>query len=373
MDTQGKENNYTNPFSENFMDAATKFWENTYKLQTDAMENMSGFMNFFNTESSRSKADHFLKMGGSINKFAFSFFSNPENLSGFSGASEVIPVLAMNMANHLTAAFAEIQQLVADKSSMVGKNIKELNMDDFNAGIFAIWKELYQSDFQKFYNIPQLGIARNYQEQMNTAMDTGNQFFMAFSEFMNLLLVPVEKAGTSVMKTYQEMVDKSEVSDDPKAIYKLWIKTLEGFYMQLLQSPEYSRALNCVINSHAEHKKARSQIQQALYQQFQIPTNKEMDELYREIYELKKKIRLLEKKTAVQEKPAPKRKAAPRKTTKTAAKKTTPARKTTKQTTAKAAAETTGAAKKTASTGKTAKPRTPARAARKTTGADTKK
>lgn len=362
MDTQGKDNNFTNPFSENFMDAATKFWENTYKLQTDAMESMSGAMNFFNTESSRSRADHFLKMGGSINKFAFSFFSNPENLSGFSGASEVIPVLAMNMGNHLTAAFAEVQQLVADKSSTMGKNIKELNMDDFNAGIFAIWKELYQSDFKKFYNIPQLGIARNYQEQMNTTMDTGNQFFMAFSEFMNLLMVPVEKAGNSVMKTYQEMVDKNEVSDDPKAIYKLWIKTLEGFYMQLLQSPEYSRSLNSVINTHAKHKEARSQIQQALYQQLQIPTNKEMDELYKEIYQLKKKIRLLEKKSAAQEKPVVKKKAAPRKTTKAGAKKTTSARKPTAKTTAK-----------TAGAGKTTKPRTSARTAKKAAGAGTKK
>ena len=343
MDNQEKENSFANPFSENFMETASKFWENSFKLQTDAVESMSGFMDYFKTESSRSKMDHFFKMGSSINKFALSFFSNPKNLSGFAGASEVIPVLTMNLANRLTAAFADIQNMVADKSSKMGKNIKKLNMDDFNAGIFTIWKELYHSDFQKFYNIPQLGIARNYQEQMNTAMDTGNQFFMAFSEFMNLLLVPVEKAGVSVMETYQEMVDNNQLSDDPKAIYKLWIKTLEGFYMQLLQSPEYSRALNDVINTHAAYKKSHGQILKAFLQTFDIPTNSEMDELYKEIYQLKKKIRGLEKKSISMEKIVEKKNTRTRRTIKAGTKKATAAAGTTKKTTAKT---TSGTAKK---------------------------
>lgn len=295
MHDQEKETPSGSPFSNNWMDAAAKFWETSLKLQTDAMENMSGMMNLFNTEANRSKADTAFKMGSSINKFVFSFLSNPANLTGFASASEVIPVLAMNMANNLTAGFAEIQSMLAEKSSKLGSDFKEIKMDEFNTGIYQIWKELYESDFQKFYHIPQLGLTRNYQEQINDAADKGNRFFIAFSEFMSLLSAPLEKAGASVMEAYQKMVDENQISDEPKEIYKLWIKTLEGYYMQLLQSSEYNRAMNELINCQAEYKKATGQIMSTCYKQLQIPTNQDLDELYRDIYLLKKKLRTVEK------------------------------------------------------------------------------
>lgn len=327
MHNQEKETPFANPFSDNWMDAAAKFWETSFKLQTDAMENMSGMMNLFNTDSSRSKADTFFKMGNSINKFVFSFFSNPANLSGFSSASEVIPVLAMNMANNLTASFAEIQSMLAEKSSKLGVGFKEIKMDEFNTGIYKIWKELYESDFQKFYHIPQLGLTRNYQEQMNDAADKGTRFFMAFSEFMGLLSAPLEKAGSSVMETYQKMVDENQISDEPKQVYKIWIKTLEGYYMQLLQSSEYNRAMNDLINCQAEYKKAMGQILTACYKQLQIPTNQELDELYREIYLLKKKLRSVEKEHKTMTTQAPGTSvAAPEKAAEAAGKKS-PAKK----------------------------------------------
>ena len=296
MNEKETKNNFFNPFSKDWMDTTTKFWDNAFKLQNEAMNGMTGFMDFFSKTSSKSQPDHLFKMGQSINKFVVSFFSKPENLNGFAATSEMLPVLIMNLSQNLAASFTEIQSILMEKSSTLGSNINELNIDDLNAGIFAIWKELYKSDFQKFYNIPQLGLARNYQEQINTTLDTGNQFFMAFSEFMNLLYIPVEKAGTMVMEKYQEKIENNELTDDPKLLYKLWIKTLEGYYMQMLQSPEYNQALNSVINTHADHKAAQGHILKAFLHQLQIPTNKEMDELYKEIYLLKKKIRVLEKK-----------------------------------------------------------------------------
>ena len=324
MDNQEKEIPFTNPFSENWMDAASKFWENTLKMQMDAVESMYGFTNYFNSKSTRSKTENFFKLGSSINKFVFSFFSNPGNLGGFASASEIIPALAMNMANNLTASIAEIQGILAQKSSKLGGDFKELDMDEFNTGIFTIWKELYQSDFQKFYNIPQLGLARNYQEQINVAMDKGNRFFMELSEFMNLLLVPVEKAGAFTLEAYQKMVDDKKISDDPKNVYKLWLKTLEGLYMQLLQSNEYQKVLNSVINTHAEYKKATGKILEMVYHQLQIPTNKELDELYREIYYLKRKLRRVEKENReVNNKPVKKAAVKPKTTAKKKKAKTT--------------------------------------------------
>jgi len=300
MTEKPPENNRFDPFSEEWISTASKFWENSFKLQNQAVENMTDSMNFLNKTASQSNDSQ--KMGKSTMDFVVSFFSKPENATAFTRVSEVLPLLITNLSHNLAANFTEIQSRLTEKGTHFGRRLNELDMETFNRNIFAIWKDIYESDFQKFYTIPSLGITRNYQEQINSAMDAGNRTYIAFAEFMNLLYLPVEKAGASVIEECREMMEKEELPDDPKKIYKSWIKTLEGNYMQMLQSPEYTAALNNLINNLAEHKDSRDKVFQALLNQLQIPTNREMDELYREIYLLKKKINRLEKRVKDQEK-----------------------------------------------------------------------
>jgi len=299
MTEKPPENNRFDPFSEDWISTASKFWKNSFKLQNQAVENMTDSMNFLNKTASQSNDSQ--KMGKSTMDFVVSFFSKPENATAFTRVSEVLPLLITNLSHNLAANFTEIQSRLTEKGTHFGRRLNELDMETFNRNIFAIWKDIYESDFQKFYTIPSLGITRNYQEQINSAMDAGNRTYIAFAEFMNLLYLPVEKAGASVIEECREMMEKEELPDDPKKIYKSWIKTLEGNYMQMLQSPEYTAALNNLINNLAEHKDSRDKVFQALLNQLQIPTNREMDELYREIYLMKKKINRLEKRVKDQE------------------------------------------------------------------------
>ena len=299
MTEKPPENNRFDPFSEEWISTASKFWENSFKLQNQAVENMTDSMNFLNKTASQSNDSQ--KMGKSTMDFVVSFFSKPENATAFTRVSEVLPLLITNLSHNLAANFTEIQSRLTEKGTHFGRRLNELDMETFNRNIFAIWKDIYESDFQKFYTIPSLGITRNYQEQINSAMDAGNRTYIAFAEFMNLLYLPVEKAGASVIEECREMMEKEELPDDPKKIYKSWIKTLEGNYMQMLQSPEYTAALNNLINTLSEHKDSRDKVFQALLNQLQIPTNREMDELYREIYLMKKKINRLEKRVKDQE------------------------------------------------------------------------
>lgn len=304
MSEKETKDNFSNSFSGDWIKTASKLWDDTLKFQSEGITGMSSFMDFFNSTSSEPQLNRLFKTDNSVNNLILSFFYNPEHLKGFPATSEVLPVLIMNMSKNLAASFSEIQNIVAEKSSRIGSDFKELNIDDFNTGIFTIWKELYKTDFQKLYNVPQLGLTRNYQEQINATMDRGNQFFMAFSELMNLLYIPVKKANKMTLEKYQELVENKEISDDPKTIYKIWIKSLEGYYMQMLQSPEYSKVLNSVIDTHSGYKESKGKILEAFLHQLQIPTNKEMDELYKETYLLKKRLRSIEKKLTLAEKAA---------------------------------------------------------------------
>jgi polyhydroxyalkanoate synthesis regulator phasin len=65
--------------------------------------------------------------------------------------------------------------------------------------------------------------------------------------------------------------------------------------MTLFQSPEYNKALGETMNALEDYLAARSRILQDMLQSLPVPSRKEMEDLCKEVYLLKKKIRSLEK------------------------------------------------------------------------------
>ena len=116
------------------------------------------------------------------------------------------------------------------------------------------------------------------------------------SEFLHLLYLPVEKSLKSLQEKMAEMAEQGPLDEQPKSYYNLWIKLLEGQYMELFQKPEYSEAMArtlCALNDSVE---ARQAVVNDILKQVNIPTNQDLDELSKEIYLLKKRIRALENK-----------------------------------------------------------------------------
>ena len=77
----------------------------------------------------------------------------------------------------------------------------------------------------------------------------------------------------------------------------MWIKILEGLYMTLFKSSEYTRAMGKALDSLEEFSAAKQAILVDMLQFLPVPTNKEMDDLCKEVYQLKKRIKTLEKKS----------------------------------------------------------------------------
>jgi polyhydroxyalkanoate synthesis regulator phasin len=127
-------------------------------------------------------------------------------------------------------------------------------------------------------------------------MDTFNIYQATVAEFSRLLSLPMEKSFQVLQEKFAELTDKGDLPEDPKKYYQMWIKILEGHYMTLFQSPEYTRALNKTLDSMSEFSKAKKEVFQDFLNMLPVPTHKEMDELYKEIYLLKKRIKELEKK-----------------------------------------------------------------------------
>ena len=92
------------------------------------------------------------------------------------------------------------------------------------------------------------------------------------------------------------MAQKGELPKEAKDNYALWVKILEGHYMSLFKSKEYTDALHNTLEKMEDFVAAKNDALRDILQFLPIPTTKEMDELYREFYLLKKRVKELEKK-----------------------------------------------------------------------------
>ena len=157
--------------------------------------------------------------------------------------------------------------------------------------------EMYEKEFGQILKMPQLGLTRVFQERVNQTIEKFTQFQGALTEFVQLLLIPMEKAYNAVQEEIKNVEKEGkDALKDSKAYYQFWIKKMEENYMVLLKSPEYTVTLGNTMKALRDFRVARTQLFMDILQDLPIPTNKDMDELYKELYLLKKRVKELEKK-----------------------------------------------------------------------------
>jgi hypothetical protein len=225
-----------------------------------------------------------------------SAYSAPETMDAAAKGMHALPEIVLKMAKAGWEGYFQLQQQWLEKAGRIGSKTEAYKFEDLDKETFRAWLEIYQKDFGQFLNIPQLGLTRSYQEKINRAVDKFNLFQVEAAEFLYLLYLPVEKSLRVMAEKFQELSQEGNLSENFKDYYNMWIKILEGHYMTLLKSPDYTRALSKAINSAEDFIAARQELLSDALKTFHVPTEKDMDELYKELYQLKKKVKDLEKK-----------------------------------------------------------------------------
>jgi len=214
-----------------------------------------------------------------------------------------LPEFFMTLAKAGWEASVRLQKKTMDKAGKIGQKTEAYNFDNLDQDLFRVWKEIYEEEFQQYFNIPQLGLTRYYQERFNRYLDQSNLLQATLSEFLFLLYLPMEKSFKVLQDRVEEMSREGNLPDKAKEYYNLWLKILEGHYMNLFKSPEYLKALRETLNQLESFSVAKNQFLQDILQSLPVPTNKDMDDMYKELYVLKKRVKTLEKKLSTLQQP----------------------------------------------------------------------
>jgi hypothetical protein len=225
-----------------------------------------------------------------------STFSRPETFESMFKGVGTFPDILVKVAQTSLNGFLEFQNKWFERLGRIGKSTEAYAFEDLDENAFRTWSEIYEKEFRQFFNIPQLGLARFHQEKFNQALDKYNLFQAAMGEFFRLLYLPITKSYNVMQEKMNEMAEAGELPEDSKAYYQMWIKILEGHYMTLFQSPDYVKTLGDVLNTMSDFSVVKNELMQDVMSTLPVSTQKDTDDLYKEIYLLKKRIKTLEKK-----------------------------------------------------------------------------
>ena len=225
-----------------------------------------------------------------------STMARPEILDSMFKGSGTMPEILTQLAQSSLAGFLEFQQKWFERAGRIGKTTEAYTFEDLDENAFRALNEIYEKEFRQFFNIPQLGLTRFYQEKVNQTLDKFNIFQTAIGEFIRLLYLPLTKSISVIQEKLDELSEAGELPEDPQKYYQMWIKILEGHYMTLFQSTEYIETMGKTLDAMSDFSAAKNDLLEDMLNMLPIPKQKDMDDLYKEIYQLKKRIKALEKK-----------------------------------------------------------------------------
>jgi polyhydroxyalkanoate synthase subunit PhaE len=169
--------------------------------------------------------------------------------------------------------------------------------ENLDQDIFKICHEIYEDNFRAVLDLPQLRLTGLPQERVRQAMEKFNHFQTAMADFIYLLFLPVKKS-LQAMRLERPETEAETPLEDFKDYYKRWLRILEGQYMTLFQSAEYTRTLCQTLNALGDFTLAKQKLLAEAMAALSLPSQRDMDGLYREMYLQKKRTRALAKQLA---------------------------------------------------------------------------
>ncbi|OGR18521.1 MAG: hypothetical protein A2X81_16460 [Desulfobacterales bacterium GWB2_56_26] len=300
-DTTTQSNEIGN-FVESWMTMAKKFWPEPGNNREDGLGS-SGLK--FDSGNGGGQADDdkyktYKTFENSINNsIAFiKLMMAPENRETLHRSVAAYTEALTESAGDSLENFIEFQSQAVKSFAKVGEHTKAYTLDDLDHSAFESFRELYRNELQKYLKIPKIGLPREYHERMSELVDKSTIFFSHLIELIYQFTTPFEKTNRVMQDKIKKMLEGGEVVEDPKQVYNDWIKILEGHFMDMLKSKEYTDVLNDTITSLAAYKGVKNSVTDAFLKEMQIPTGREMDEVYKDIYNMKKKIRDLSRQVA---------------------------------------------------------------------------
>ena len=153
----------------------------------------------------------------------------------------------------------------------------------------------FDSTFGKVFHIPAVGKDREKVELILKGLDDVSVYLAKNTEHQQIMYVTGLAAMEQVVETIAKKVRDGKEVKDFSEFFNLWIEVNEKAYYALFQTEEFSKLQGELLESTLTVRKHFFKLMELYLYDFPIALRSEMDDLYKTIYDLKNKVKSLEK------------------------------------------------------------------------------
>ncbi len=157
---------------------------------------------------------------------------------------------------------------------------------------FDAWRKTSEGSFGRAVEIPAVGPAREKHER---AMKGFSLFINLYATWMD----SVSDFNTLSMQAMKRMQDRTNEpeSQEYREPYDIWIETYSETFNEFLRSDHFASDIGRFLSVFTDVQKYnREMIEENLLVPSSLPTKTDIDEINRELYNLKKKVKELSQK-----------------------------------------------------------------------------
>jgi class III poly(R)-hydroxyalkanoic acid synthase PhaE subunit len=180
--------------------------------------------------------------------------------------------------------------LEASEAAWAGEGSDEKLNEIFNK-VTQHYLEFYQESVGKYLAAPQFGIPRETLQQINIAISAYHKFMGAVGDFLIRFSTPFKKSMDILQQTILDRERTDEGFKNTKEVYNFAVKIFEQEYDDWLKSPAGVQCVANMVDNYLEYRKKLNPVKDIWLKSLSIPTKREMEDVYRGIYDLKKKTR----------------------------------------------------------------------------------
>jgi hypothetical protein len=230
------------------------------------------FGNFYNESSMKEVYDNGIKQ-------LQNFFTNQNNLG--------------------KEYYAQMQNIAKEFPQLFGNNAAAASLKDFYGQV----NNVFGKTFEPLLKIVSAGKEKENAEEMISLMDRMAQYSIKQAELQGFLQETAKKGMEKIAQQYSEKYSNPQAltqMPSPQELYSEWVKVNEQLFTELFASEEFSKVKGETINLSMDVKKHFEKQFENSFANTPVVFKSEMEEMQKTIYDLKKQVKELQAKLAMQ-------------------------------------------------------------------------
>jgi len=258
-----------------------EFWLPVYKSLHEKTFDPASYQRWFDSAQYKAILDK-----------VFDFIS-PGTVNEFYSQSLKYLETVTPVAQNFTKQFADLAQSGAKMYAGLLSGDVETTIKTYESILDA-----FQRGLSPMFRVPAMGKYREHVELTLNMLRKYPQFMAQYAKYQSLMHATGRKAMEKIMAQFAQRMKENAAMPGYDEFFKIWAEINEQAYGDLFNSEELVALQNELQNAGLTIKKDFQKLMELALANYPVVLRSEMDELYKIIHDLKKRVHDLEKEKA---------------------------------------------------------------------------